>query len=74
MPTSENTAKKSKPMPKKMLQHFEKRLMEERRRAVKELGNYGEAFGATELEGNMPARQRVDLDGIRVDLALTKDE
>ena len=25
-------------------------------------------------EGNMLARQRVDLDGIRVDLALTKDE
>jgi RNA polymerase-binding protein DksA len=43
MPTSENTAKKAKPMPKKHLQHFEKRLMEERRRAVKELGHYGEA-------------------------------
>jgi DnaK suppressor protein len=43
MPTSENTAKKAKPMPKKQLQHFEKRLMEERRRAVKELGHYGEA-------------------------------
>jgi DnaK suppressor protein len=43
MPTSENTAKKAKPMPKKQLQHFEKRLMEERRRAVKELGHYGES-------------------------------
>ena len=43
MPTSENAAKKSKPMSKKLLQHFEKRLMEERRRAVKELGHYGEA-------------------------------
>jgi RNA polymerase-binding protein DksA len=43
MPTSENTAKKAKAMPKKQLQHFEKRLMEERRRAVKELGHYGEA-------------------------------
>ena len=43
MPTSENAAKKAKPMPKKQLQHFEKRLMEERRRAVKELGHYGEA-------------------------------
>jgi DnaK suppressor protein len=43
MPTTENTAKKAKPMPKKQLQHFEKRLMEERRRAVKELGHYGEA-------------------------------
>jgi RNA polymerase-binding protein DksA len=30
-------------MPKKKLQHFEKRLMEERRRAVKELGHYGES-------------------------------
>lgn len=43
MPTSDNTAKKAKPMPKKQLQHFEKRLMEERRRAVKELGHYGES-------------------------------
>jgi DnaK suppressor protein len=43
MPASENTAKKAKPMPKKQLQHFEKRLMEERRRAVKELGHYGES-------------------------------
>jgi isoleucyl-tRNA synthetase len=31
-------------------------------------------LGAQEGEGNMLARQRVDLDGIRVDLALTKDE
>ena len=52
MPTSENAAKKSKPMSKKLLQHFEKRLMEERRRAVKELGNYGEAFGATSQESD----------------------
>jgi DnaK suppressor protein len=43
MPTSENAAKKAKAMPKKQLQHFEKRLMEERRRAVKELGHYGES-------------------------------
>jgi len=43
MPTSENTAKKAKAMPKKQLQHFEKRLLEERRRAVKELGHYGES-------------------------------
>ena len=52
MPTSENTAKKSKAMSKKLLQHFEKRLMEERRRAVKELGSYGEAFGATSQESD----------------------
>jgi RNA polymerase-binding protein DksA len=43
MPTSDNTAKKPKAMPKKQLQHFEKRLMDERRRAVKELGHYGES-------------------------------
>ena len=52
MPTSENTAKKSKAMSKKLLQHFEKRLMEERRRAVKELGHYDEAFGATSQESD----------------------
>lgn len=38
---------KAKGMPKKQLQHFEKRLLEERRRALKELGQYDEAFGAT---------------------------
>ena len=37
--------KKSKPMPKKHLQHFEKRLLEERKRVLKELGHHGEAFG-----------------------------
>ena len=41
--SSASSAKKPKPMNKKNLQHFEKRLMEERRRAVKELGHYGEA-------------------------------
>jgi DnaK suppressor protein len=40
-------AKKSKPMSKKMLTHFEKRLLEERKRVLKELGNYNEAFNAT---------------------------
>ena len=39
MPTSENAAKKAKPMPKKQLQHFEKRLMEERRRAREGAGS-----------------------------------
>jgi DnaK suppressor protein len=52
MPTSENAAKKPKAMSKKLLQHFEKRLMEERRRAVKELGHYDEAFGATSQESD----------------------
>ena len=38
-------AKKPKPMPKKQLAHFEKRLMEERRRVIKELGHHGDTFG-----------------------------
>src|SRR3972149_12068352 len=46
MPSSSG-AKKSKPMGKKNLQHFEKRLLEERRRALKELGHYEDVFGAT---------------------------
>jgi DnaK suppressor protein len=41
------TVKKAKPMSKKQLGHFEKRLLEERKRVLKELGNYSEAFGAT---------------------------
>jgi RNA polymerase-binding transcription factor DksA len=45
MPTT--SGKKSKPMTKKMLTHFEKRLLEERRRVLKELGHYDETFGAT---------------------------
>ncbi len=46
MPTT-NSPKKPKPMSKKLLQHFEKRLLEERRRVLKELGRNDEAFGAT---------------------------
>jgi len=42
------TEKKSKPMNKKMLAHFEKRLLEERKRVVRELGHYDETFGSTE--------------------------
>ena len=34
-------------MTKKQLQHFEKRLLEERKRVLKELGRADEAFGAT---------------------------
>ena len=55
MATSESaTAKavKLKPMPKKQLQHFEKRLMEERNRVLKELGHYDEAFGTTSKEAD----------------------
>jgi DnaK suppressor protein len=46
---SSASAKKSKPksMTKKLLTHFEKRLLEERKRVLKELGNYNEAFNAT---------------------------
>jgi len=46
MPTT-NSAKKLKPMTKKNLQYFEKRLLEERRRVLKELGRADEAFGNT---------------------------
>ena len=55
MPTSESAtvkAAKPKPMPKKQLQHFEKRLMEERKRVLKELGHYDEAFGSTSQESD----------------------
>src|SRR4030081_2656536 len=41
------TAAKPKAMPKKTLQHFEKRLLEERKRVLKELGHYDETFGST---------------------------
>src|SRR6202162_6123916 len=41
------SSKKPKAMPKKSLVHFEKRLLEERKRVLKELGNYHETFGAT---------------------------
>ncbi len=40
-----NAAKKLKAMPKKQLAHFEKRLLEERRRVLKELGHHGDTFG-----------------------------
>ncbi|WP_396199827.1 TraR/DksA family transcriptional regulator [Gemmatimonas sp.] len=42
---SKDAVKKSKPMPKKQIQHFEKRLLEERKRVLKELGHHGESFG-----------------------------
>mgnify|MGYP001614137429 CR=1 FL=1 len=55
MATSDSASTKkaaTKPMPKKQLQHFEKRLMEERKRVLKELGHYDEAFGATSQEAD----------------------
>ena len=57
--TEANAAKKvkPKPMPKKQLAHFEKRLLEERRRVLKELGHHGDAFGpnAEEADGDTSA-------------------
>lgn len=49
-------AKKTKPMPKKQLAHFEKRLMEERKRVIKELGHHGDSFGPNgEADGDTSA-------------------
>ena len=45
--SSAGSTKKPKPMTKKQLQHFEKRLLEERKRILKELGHYDETCGAT---------------------------
>lgn len=47
---SPTTAKKPKSMSKKHLDHFEKRLMEERKRVLRELGQYSETFAST-LQG-----------------------
>src|SRR5216117_4310625 len=47
MATAASKKQKPKGMSKKMLDHFEKRLMDERKRAVKELGHYDETFGST---------------------------
>jgi len=59
MPTSSGAKKGTgtaastgKPMPKKQLQHFEKRLLDERKRAMKELGYHGETFGASQQESD----------------------
>lgn len=55
MPTSDSAtanAGKLKPMSKKQLQHFEKRLLEERKRVLKELGHYDEAFSTTSQESD----------------------
>ena len=43
----EKEKKEFKPMKKKELTYFEKRLLEERRRVLKELGHYDESFNAT---------------------------
>ncbi len=46
------TEKKPKPMNKKNLLYFEKRLLEERRRVLKELGTYDDVFGAKDSSGD----------------------
>ena len=51
-----DTTKKPKPMPKKQLAHFEKRLLEERKRVIKELGHHGDTFGPNgEADGDTSA-------------------
>ena len=49
MPTANSSAapRKSKGMNKKQLAHFEKRLLDERKRVLKELGRADEVFGGT---------------------------
>ena len=51
MPTQSGAKSKSKPMSKKQLQHFEKRLLEERKRVLKELGHHDEA--SQESDGDL---------------------
>jgi len=46
MPTK-STKAKSKGLNKKQLSHLEKRLLEERARAIKELGHYGESCNSS---------------------------
>ena len=53
-------AKKPKPMGKKHLAHFEKRLIEERKRVLKELGHHGETFGRCHSCGEDIAYDRLD--------------
>jgi DnaK suppressor protein len=43
--STKDATKKPKAMPKKQLQHFEKRLLEERKRVLKELGHHSDTLG-----------------------------
>ena len=53
---TKDVVKKAKPMPKKQLAHFEKRLLEERKRVIKELGHHGDTFGPNgEADGDTSA-------------------
>mgnify|MGYP002778714466 CR=1 FL=1 len=45
-------AKAFEPLGKKQVAHFEKRLLEERKRVLKELGHHGETFGASQQESD----------------------
>lgn len=49
---AKTTAGKSKPMPKKQLQHFEKRLLEERKRVLKELGHHEDMMTQTSQDSD----------------------
>jgi len=40
------------PLPPKDIAYFEKRLLEERKRVLKELGHHGETFGASQQESD----------------------
>ena len=51
-PTGAKTGSKSKPMPKKQLQHFEKRLLEERKRVLKELGHHEDMMTQTSQDSD----------------------
>jgi DnaK suppressor protein len=51
-PTGAKTSGKSKPMPKKQLQHFEKRLLEERKRVLKELGHHEDMMTQTSQDSD----------------------
>ncbi|MCR4339402.1 MAG: TraR/DksA C4-type zinc finger protein [Gemmatimonadaceae bacterium] len=52
---ADGSEKKPKSMTKKLLGHFEKRLLEERKRVLRELGHYDDTFGSTEqgAEGDL---------------------
>ena len=51
-PTGAKTGGKSKPLPKKQLQHFEKRLLEERKRVLKELGHHEDMMTQTSQDSD----------------------
>ena len=52
-PNAAKDEKKHKPMPKKELQYFEKRLLDERKRVLKEIGRADEA--SQEQDGDLGA-------------------